>query len=168
MPLSLYEISVPVMINGLENTSALLELGAAFAAESGIEEPSILKKRFWPDMMALSGQIQRASDTAKFAAVRVGQAANVPFADNEATVEDLRRRLAATAAFLRNVDPKGYEGREDARVLLPAPGGERVYTGASYLLEFALPNFWFHVTTAYDLLRSTGVPIGKRHFLGWE
>lgn len=168
MSLSLYEISVPVMIRGLKIASALLQRGATFALDEGIAEDVLLTKRLWPDMLPLTGQIQRASDTAKFTAVRVGQAENLPMADNESTFESLQHRINTTVAFLEGVDPKGYAGRETAEITLPGGKTAHHYSGQSYLLEFALPNFWFHVTTTYDILRAAGVPIGKRHFLGWE
>jgi hypothetical protein len=168
MSLSLYDISVPVMIGGLNNLGGVLRRGANYATETGLAEEALVTKKLWPDMMPLSAQIQRASDTARFAAVRVAQARNVAMADDEKSIEALQQRLAATIAFLEAVDPQGYEGREMAEVLLPVRGETRTYTAESYLLDYALPNFWFHITTAYDLLRAAGVPIGKRHFLGWE
>jgi uncharacterized protein len=168
MSLSLYDVSVPAMITGLKALDAVLDKGAGFAATAGIAEADLVGRRLWPDMMSLSGQVQRASDTARYASVRVGGAADVSMPDNETTLAQLRQRVQATIAYLEGVDPKGYDGRENAEVVLPVPGKPRHYTGREYILHWAVPNFWFHVTTAYDLLRHAGVPIGKRHFLGWE
>jgi hypothetical protein len=168
MSLSLYDVSVPQMISGLSALSGVLDLGETFAAEAGFNEQALLDTRLWPDMMSLASQVQRASDTAKFTAVRVGQAQNVPMSDNESSFEDLQLRIDATITFLRGVDPKGYDGRETVDVILPVPGKPVHYKGQEYVLDFAMPNFWFHVTTAYDILRSIGVPVGKRHYLGWE
>jgi hypothetical protein len=167
MPVSLYDASVPVMINGLKAMNTVLQRGAEFAATQGIDEAELVGKRLWPDMMSLGSQIQRASDTAKFTAVRVGQAQTVPMEDNETTFAQLRARVDATIAFLEGVDPKGYEDREEADLVVPVRPPVQL-KGKAYILDFAVPNFWFHITTAYDILRSAGVPIGKRNYLGWE
>src|SRR5262249_40188229 len=109
-----------------------------------------------------------ASDTARSAAVRVGRVHNIAMPDRETTFEDLQARISATVSFLAAVPPTAFEGQKDAELVLQFAGEPRVFTGRSYLLSFALPNFFFHVTTAYDLLRHLGVPIGKRDFLGWR
>ena len=88
--------------------------------------------------------------------------------DHETTFEDLQARISATVSFLGAVPPTAFERQADAELVVQLPGGQRVFTGCSYLLGFALPNFFFHITTAYDLLRHLGVPIGKRDFLGWR
>jgi uncharacterized protein len=168
MCLSLYEISVPVMIAQLGHLGSVLQKGRVYADAEKITHAEILEARLWQDMMPLRAQVQRASDTAKFAAVRVGQVSNVPMPDRETTFDALQGRIAATVSFLESVPPSAFLGRESTEVILPAPSGQRVYTGRTYLLEFALPNFFFHTTTAYDLLRHAGVPIGKADYLGWR
>jgi uncharacterized protein len=104
----------------------------------------------------------------KYAAVRVGRVDNVAMPDRETTFDDLQARISATVSFLGAVPPTTFERQADTELVVQLPGGQRVFTGRSYLLGFALPNFFFHITTAYDLLRHLGVPIGKRDFLGWR
>jgi hypothetical protein len=168
MALSLYDISVPPVIKGLRNLAGILERGRSYADETGIAHAMLLEARLSADMLPLTGQIQRASDTAKLMAVRIGGVANVPMSDTETTFDDLQKRIAATIAFLEGVPTNAFNGNEEAEVILPAGGVQRKYTGQTYVLEFALPNFFFHVTTGYDLLRHNGVPVGKRNYLGWE
>jgi hypothetical protein len=168
MALSLYDISIPVMIRGMAHAASVLERGRVFAEEKRLSDDAILGARLAPDMMPLIGQIQRASDTAKFAAVRIGQIPNVPMADQETTFDQAQARIAATVRLLENTPPRSFDGRDDAEIILPVQNGKRDYTGRSYVLEFVLPNFFFHVTTSYDILRNLGAPVGKRHFLGWE
>jgi uncharacterized protein len=164
MPLSLYDITVPVMLTGLRNLARLLEAGRSHAEQSRLSPQDLLEARLAPDMLTLIGQIQRASDTAKFAVTRVTTVPNLPMADDEKSFEDLQTRLAATIAFLEGVPEDAFDGREDIEVVVTAR--QFKFSGRTYLLEFALPNFFFHVTTAYDLLRHKGVPIGKLDYLG--
>ena len=168
MQLSLYDVSIPVLVAGLRNTASFLERDRAHADLAGIDHAAMLGARLAPDMMSLTEQIQRASDTSKGAAVRVGGVANVPMPDTEKTFDELRARIAATIALLETVPAAAVNAHVDAEVTLRTPAGQRLYTGRSYVLEFALPIFFFHVATAYDLLRHQGVPLGKRHYLGWE
>ena len=168
MSLSLYEITVPVMIAGFGNMSNFLDRGRAYADEKGIAHVKLLNARLADDMMSLVEQVQRASDTAKSAVVRVARVDNVAMPDRETTFDDLQARISATVSFLAAVPATAFEGRADAELVVQFAGGQRVFTGRSYLLGFALPNFFFHITTAYDLLRHSGVPIGKRDFLGWR
>jgi hypothetical protein len=168
MSLSLYEITVPVMIAGLDNMSKFLDRGRGYADEKGIAHASLLNARLAEDMMTLVQQVQRASDTARLAAVRVARVDNIALPDRETTFEDLQARISATVSFLAAVPPAGFEANADAELVAKFGDGERIFTGRSYLLGFALPNFYFHITTAYDLLRHLGVPIGKRDFLGWR
>lgn len=166
MSLSLHEISVPVFIRAFRNLSKILEKGRAFADEKGIAHSELLGARLYPDMAPLTGQIQRASDTAKFVGVRVAKSENVPMADTEASFDDLQARIAATVAFLEKVTPQSMEGKETAEVVLKFGPQSITFTAPQYLLVFALPNFFFHVTTAYDILRHKGVPIGKLDYIG--
>jgi uncharacterized protein len=166
MSVSLYDASVPVFIRALGNLSAILEKGKAFADEKGIPHSELLEARLFEDMAPLVTQIQRASDTAKFLAVRVGQVENVAMEDKEASFDDLQARIAATIAFLEKVPANSMDGREDAEVVLTTPNGSLLFTGKTYVLGFAVPNFFFHMTTAYGLLRNKGVPVGKMDYLG--
>lgn len=165
MALSLYDASVPVFIRGFGNLSAILNKGRAHAAASGMSETELLEARLYPDMGNLITQIQRASDTAKFAVVRVGQVEGPAMADDEATFDDLQARISKTVDFLKSVPPSAFDSREGAQVELKNRGGSRIFTSQDYLLAFALPNFFFHVTTAYGLLRHKGVPVGKADYL---
>ncbi|MDB5738541.1 MAG: hypothetical protein JWO65_2209 [Sphingomonas bacterium] len=166
MPISLYDASVPAFIRSLTALSVILEKGRAFADEKGIPHATLLEARLIEDMAPLTAQIQRASDSAKGTAVRVGQVENVAMADDETSFDDLQARIAKTIAFLNTVPANSMDGREDAEVILTTPNGSMPFTGQSYVLGFALPNFYFHVTTAYGLLRRAGVPLGKLDYLG--
>lgn len=166
MPTSLYDITVPTLLRGLGNLEAVLKKSEAFAAEQGIDPKTLLEARLAADMYPLVGQIQRASDTAKFAAVRLGGVENVPFEDTEADFADLFARIAKTKSFIEAAPREGFEGKEDAEVVLKTPQSERRFRGIDYALGFVLPNFFFHVATAYDILRHKGAPIGKLDYLG--
>jgi hypothetical protein len=168
MSLSLYEITVPVMIAGLDNMSKFLDRGRGYADEKGIAHASLLNAGLADDMMTLVQQVQRASDTARLAAVRVARVDNIAMPDRETTFEDLQARISATISFLAAVPPTAFEANADAELIAKFGDEERMFTGCSYLLGFSLPNFFFHVTTAYDLLRHLGVPLGKVDFLGWR
>lgn len=165
MPLSLHEISIPVFLRGFANLSALLAKGRAFADENGVPHSKLLEARLFADMLPLIGQIQRASDAAKLAAVRVAQVPTVAMEDNETSFDELQARIAATVAFLEAVPPDAMDGREEAEVVLPLRNGSLAFTARDYLLAFAIPNFYFHVTTAYGILRHSGVPLGKMDYL---
>ena len=166
MSLSLYEITVPVMIASFGNMSKFLDRGRAYADEKGIAHAKLLNARLADDMMSLVEQVRRASDTARLAAVRVARVENVAMPDRETTFDDLQARISATVSFLAAVPEIAFEGRADAELVAPFGSEQRVFTCRSYLLGFTLPNFFFHVTTAYDLLRHKGITIGKMDFLG--
>lgn len=165
MPVSLYDISVPVFIRGLQNLGAVLEKGRAFAKEKGIGDEELAAARLYPDMFPLNGQIQRASDTARFAAVRVAGVEALAMADEEKSFDDMQVRIRATVDYLKKVEASAFDGTEDREVVMKMRTGELRFTGTSYILQFALPNFFFHVTTAYDILRNRGVPLSKGDFL---
>jgi len=167
MSLSLYEASLPVMMRGLRNMAHVLERGRAHADATGLAHAELLDARLFPDMLPLTGQVQRASDGSRFFTMRVAEVDNPPMADAETSFDELRARIDATIAFLEKVPPERFDGREDAEIVLSVGQGKRVFTGRSYLLDFALPNFFFHVTTAYDILRHKGVPLRKGDYLGW-
>lgn len=162
----LYDSTVPAFIRGLDNLSAILEKGRAFADEHGIEHATLLDARLIEDMAPLTAQVQRVSDTAKGLAVRVGQAENVAMPDEETSFDELQARIARTISLLKATPASGFAGREETAVVLQTPNGDIPFTGSTYVYGFAIPNFYFHLTTAYALLRMKGVPLGKRDFLG--
>jgi len=166
MATQLYDLTVPVFLRGFHAMSGFLAKGEAFAAEKGIDPAELLNARLIEDMGPLTSQVQRASDSAKFTAVRIGGLENVAMPDEETSFADLQARIAKTVAFLNSVPRESIDGKEDAPVELKTPTRTMQFTGSSYVLGFVLPNFYFHVTTAYALLRHKGVPIGKMDFLG--
>ena len=166
MATDLYDLTVPLFIRGLRNLSAILDKAAAHAAEKGIDPLSLTQARLIGDMAPLTAQVQYASDSAKGAVIRIGALDPMPMADTEQSLADLQDRIARTIAFLESVPRERIDGRDDAEVILKTPHGEFPFTGRSHALLFALPNFHFHVTTAYALLRQAGVPIGKLDYLG--
>jgi len=166
MSLTLYDISIPVFLRAFDNLTEILKKGEAFADENGIPHAQLLEARLYEDMLPLTGQIQRASDSAKFVPIRVGGVENLPMADEETTFADLHARIRKTADFLKAVDPAGMADKEDIEVVIKTRSGSTTFNGKSYVLNFALPNFFFHVTTAYAILRHKGVPVGKLDFIG--
>jgi hypothetical protein len=166
MSTSLYDLTVPVLIRALRNLSAILEKGAAHARDQGIDPNDLIEARLAPDMLALPGQVQRASDSAKGCVVRLGGIPNLPMADDETTFEQLQARIAATIAFLEAAPREAIDGQEDREVVLQTPSGAFPFKGRAFALGFVLPNVLFHVTTAYAILRHKGVPLGKFDYLG--
>lgn len=163
MPIAMYDATVPVLVRGLTVLSDLLDKGERHAGDAAAD---LAGARLAPDMLTLAGQVQRASDTAKFAAARLTGGEAPPFADDETTLHALRDRCARTIAFLRGVEPGAFAASETRIVTFGGGASKWTLPGETYLLAFALPNFFFHVATAYDILRHAGVPIGKRDYLG--
>ena len=166
MALSFYDISVPVFLRGLGQLSHLLDKGLAHAQAAGLDPTVLVDARLAPDMFTLAGQIQRASDTAKGCAARLAGIDNPSFADTETTFAQLQERIGKTVAFLQGVTPGEIDGSEDKPISFKAGPYVLNFTGASYLFTFVVPNFYFHVTTAYDILRHHGVELGKPDYLG--
>ena len=162
MAFGLYDVSAPVFVRALTNLSALMDKAVA----QGFDETKLLEARLAPDMRPFSSQIQLASDSAKGAVARLTGTENPSMADTETSFAELKARIDATLTFIRSVDDSAFEGGEDRDVTLKFPGGEQHFKGGAYLTGFALPNFFFHVTTAYAILRHAGVEIGKRDYLG--
>jgi hypothetical protein len=166
MATELYDLTVPVLLRGFKAMAAFLEKARAHADAHGIEQDDLLTARLYDDMAPLTGQIQRASDTAKFTASRLSGIQPPAMPDTEASFDDLQARIAATVAFLNSVPREAIDGREDADVELKTQLFSIPFKGRGYLLDFALPNFYFHVTTAYGILRHKGVPLGKMDYIG--
>ncbi|HEX8412673.1 MAG TPA: DUF1993 domain-containing protein [Sphingomicrobium sp.] len=161
---SLYEITVPIFTRALRNLDHLL----AKASASGLSEQDLLGSRLAPDMLPLTKQVQIACDTAKLAVTRVAQTEPLPMADEETSIAELRDRVTRTIAYLGSAEPAAFEGRETAEIILKLPSTEMKFTGQSLITDFSLPNFFFHVTTAYGLLRMKGVAIGKMDYLAGD
>ena len=161
MSLSLYDITIPVFIRNLRTLSTLLEKGRDHASTHS-SEAALIEGRLFADMGNLSYQIQRVSDTCKGCAVRVAQATPEVFEDTETTFPELQERIKKTIAFLEKVDPKAMDGREEAEVEVAG----RKLKGTDFVLGFAIPNFYFHMVTAYGILRKEGVPVGKKDYFG--
>lgn len=166
MKLSIPALSVDVFVHALGNLSTLLEKGQQSAQARGFDPAVLVGARLAPDMFPLSRQVQIACDVAKGAAARLAGQDPPRFADEEKTLDELRERVARTIAYIRSVPVTAFEGAEERDIRVPA--GERTleFKGLDYLRNWALPNVFFHVTTAYNILRHNGVPIGKRDFLG--
>jgi len=166
MAFSIYRASIPVLIRGFDNLSALLKKGEAFAAEQGIAADDLLQAQLAPDMHNLIRQVQLASDSAKGCAARLAGIENPSFADTETNFAELHARIGKTVDFLKGVGEAALDGADTRTVTLKVRGREINFSGAEYLLHFVLPNYFFHVTTAYDILRHKGVPLGKLDYLG--
>ncbi len=166
MALSMYDVSVPAFIRALTNLSAILDKGAAHAQAQGMDAQELIQTRLVADMDPLSSQVQRASDSAKGCVARLAGIEIPSYPDNETTFPELQERIAKTVGFLKTIRPEQLDGSETRVVELKLRGGPVTFDGKSYLLGFVLPNFYFHVTTAYDILRHKGVQIGKMDYLG--
>ena len=166
MSLSMHRASVPVFVRALEVLATLLDKGEAHAKAQGQNPDDLVAARLADDMLPLAGQVQRASDASKGAVARLTGVEAPAMPDEETSFAQLQKRVADTLAYIRSVDPQAFEGSEDRTVELKTPGGTLTFVGEDYLFSFALPNFFFHVVTAYDILRHKGVQIGKLDYLG--
>ena len=165
MSLSMYAASVVPMRNMLKNLSAVIAKAEAHCEARKIDPKAFLSSRLYPDMLPFSAQVQIASDNAKGAAARLAGVEPPKFDDNETTFAELQARLDKTGDFLASLTEAQFEGAETRQVTLKLRDRTLEFTGADYLTTWAQPNFFFHVTTAYALLRHGGVEIGKRDYL---
>jgi len=166
MTLSMYQASVPFFLRMLANLRAILEKGEAHAAARKFDAAVLVQARLAPDMLPLARQVQIASDNAKGCAARLAGVYPPRFEDTESTFAELLARIDKTVAFLKTLQPGQIDGSEERDIKLPLPNGTLDFKGLPYLVHFAIPNFTFHVVTAYNILRHNGVPIGKTDFLG--
>jgi hypothetical protein len=162
----MYQASVPVFVRGLENLSAVLAKGAAHAEAKKIDPAVFVNARLAPDMFALARQIQIASDAAKGCVARLAGAEVPSYPDTESTFPELEARIAKTIAFVKGFTATQIDGSEERSVLLKMRSGDMTFRGQDYLFKLTLPNFYFHITTAYDILRHNGVEVGKMDYLG--
>jgi hypothetical protein len=167
MSFSLSSASLPVLEIGLNALSAVLDKAAAHAATKKIEPAVLLAWRLAPDMFPLVRQVQVTADQAKNGAARLAGVEPPRYEDNETTIEELKARLAKTVAFLKTLDRQAIDAAGEREITFPlGPTNKGHMTGEDYLNHFVLPNFYFHRTAAYAILRHCGVEIGKRDFLG--
>ena len=166
MSLSMFHASVPVFTRQLASLSAILRKAEAHAEARKIDPAVFINARLAPDMFSLSRQVRSATDSAKGCGARLAGAEVPRYEDTETTFPELQARVAKTIAFLQSLSPELIDGSEERAIVLKLRGQETKFTGQYYLLNFAMPNFFFHAVTAYDILRHNGVEIGKQDFLG--
>ena len=166
MSVSLYDVSIPVFTLSLSNLAAILDKAAGHAENKKIDPKVLPAARLIIDMLPLSSQIQIACDTAKGAAARLANIEVPKHPDTETTIDELKARVVKTLDFIKTIKREQMQGAETREIVLQFPQTTLKFTGVNYLTNFALPNFFFHVTTAYALLRKNGVDLGKRDFLG--
>jgi uncharacterized protein len=162
----MYQASAPRFANILRNLAAMLDKAQAHCEARKIDPLALTSFRLYPDMFPLTRQVQIACDTAKGAVARLAGAEIPKHEDSEHTFAELKSRIAKTVDFIESVRAERIDGAEDKEIVLAMRSGERRYKGLQYLLGFAYPNFYFHVTTAYNILRHNGVEIGKQDFIG--
>ena len=166
MATELYDLTVPVFTRGLKALSAMLDKAVAHAAETGEDAEAWLSRRLIDDMHPLVKQVQIACDGPKLCVARLSGVEAPVNEDTETTIAELKARIAGTLDWIASVPRETIDGQEGKDVVLKFPGGELPFKGQAYVTGFALPNFFFHLTTAYGLLRGAGVPLGKRDFIG--
>jgi len=167
MSLSTYSACVPVFQQMLRALDAVLSKAEAYAEQRKIDESVLLQARLFPDMFPLVRQVQIAADFAKSVSARLAGAEVPAWDDNETSFVELHARIARTQAFVAGLDPSKCDGAETREIVLrPGTPKERRFNGQTYLVHYGLPQFFFHVTTAYALLRHNGVELGKADYMG--
>ena len=166
MPITMHSASVPVFVRLLGNLLNWLDKAEAHAVAKKFDAGVYLGTRLAPDMLPLTKQIQIACDGAKFGVARLAGVEAPKFDDTEASIDELRERIRKTISFVQSVSAAQIDGTEDKDVVIPRRDGSMTLKGEAYLTTFAMPNFYFHITTAYALLRHNGVELGKMDFLG--
>ena len=163
--LTMFDATVAPLIRTLNNLSHILRKGEAYADAKKIEHSVLLNARLFPDMYPLTRQVQIATDMSKGAAARLAGVEIPSYEDNETTFAELQARLAKTIAFIESVTPAQFAGSETREVTITVRKVDIKFTGQDYLLKWVLPNVYFHVTTAYNIMRHNGVDLGKSDFL---
>ncbi len=167
MPFTMSQASLPVFEIGLAALSGVLGKAASFAAAKKVDAAVLLNYRLAPDMFALARQVQVACDQAKNGSARLAGVEPPKFEDNERSIDELKERIARTISFLKTLDAKAIDASIDREITFPlGPNNTGHMKGVDYLRHFVLPNFYFHLTAAYAIVRHCGVDVGKRDFLG--
>jgi hypothetical protein len=166
MTFSMYSASAPVFKQVLNSLSAIIDKAEAHAVEKKIEPAALLQARLFPDMFAFVRQVQVAADFAKGACARLAGVDVPKYDDNEQSFADLKARIAKTVAFIDSVPQDGIEASAQRDITTGTGEKAKQWKGQTYLMHYALPHFFFHATTAYDILRHNGIEIGKKDFIG--
>lgn len=166
MTISMYQASVPVFLRMLTNLRGCLDKAATYAQAKKIDEAVLLDARLYPDMLAFTRQVQLSCDFARGAGARLAGKEPPAFEDSAKSFADLAATVDRSIAYLRTLTPGEIDSSEGREIVRPIRGQPKTFTGINYLLQFTLPNFFFHVTTAYAILRHNGVEIGKTDFIG--
>ena len=164
--ISMYQASAPRVANSLKNLSAILDKARAHAEAHKIDPAVLLQSRLFPDMLPLTKQVQIACDNAKGVVARLAGVEVPRHEDTETSIDELQARITKTLAFVDTIRPEQMDGAEDREIVLKLGPREVRFTGLQYLCGFALPNFYFHVTTAYAILRHNGVALAKSDYIG--
>ena len=165
MSVSMHAIAVPSFQKHLHALDGIIDKAIAYAGARKIEPPTLLHARLYPDMFSFVRQVQAACDFAKAGTARLANIDVPSHPDTETTFEDLKARIAKTLEFVASVAPEQMTGSEERSFTIKVGPNDMTFTGKDYLLHFALPNFYFHCTTAYGILRHNGLDIGKRDFM---
>jgi hypothetical protein len=166
MAISMYQVSVPRFIHMLGNLSRIFDKAEAYAEAKKLDPSVLPNARLYPDMLPLTAQVQIACDAAKGVAARLAGIPIPAFEDDEKTIADLKARIDKTVKFLETLKAAQIDGSDDKEIVVKVGGKDTPYKGMAFLLGRAIPNFYFHVTTAYDILRHNGVEVGKRDYIG--
>ena len=166
MSISMYQASVPAFVSGLTNMKGIFEKASAHAQTHKIEPAVLLNARLYPTMFPFTRQIQIAADFAKGTTARLAGIEVPKYEDGEASFADLAARIDKTIAFIKSVKAESIDGSEDRAIEMSAGTQTLKFKGQTYLLSFSLPNFYFHLTTAYAILRQGGVNLAKKDFIG--
>ena len=166
MAISMYQASVPVFVRMLTNLKGILNKAAAHAQAKKIDEAALLNARLFPDMFVFTRQVRLACDFARGTAARLAGKEPPAFEDTEQTIAELIARIDRSIDYVRTLTAGDIDGSEAREIVRPIRGEPKKFTGINYLLQFALPNFFFHTTTAYAILRHSGIDIGKTDFIG--
>jgi len=162
----MYQASVPRFVNILGNLSNILDKAQAHVDAKKLDAGTLPNYRLFPDMLPMTTQVQIACDTAKGVVARLAGVQIPVFEDNEKTLADLKARIAKTVAYIQTLTPAQIDGTEDKEIVIKRGDKETRYSGMQFLLGHAVPNFYFHVTTTYNILRHNGIEVGKRDYLG--
>lgn len=166
MSLSIHQLAVPVLARALDNLKGVLEKAKRHAEDHKIGESVFINARLYPDMFPLAKQVQIATDQARGGAARLSGAEPPSFEDNEKTFDELIARIERTVEYMRGLDERAFDGAATREIVRPVGGKPHKFTDVNYLTQYMLPNVYFHVTTAYDILRHNGVKLGKADYLG--